>query len=92
MNRLVLTMTDGVNHLVLGAEAKRNKSFGSHSETLGGISAIEKTAMQLTMRTKITCGFVIVAVAMMVTDVCRLVRTPAEPAFSAASAHHGRRS
>jgi hypothetical protein len=35
--------------------------------------------MQLTIRTKIAFGFVILAFGMMFTDVCRLLRAPSDP-------------
>ncbi len=45
--------------------------------------------MQLTIRTKLTYAFLILAAGLMLTDVCRLMRAPSEPAFAAAnSAQH----
>ena len=48
--------------------------------------------MQLTIRNKVTYGFLILALGLMLTDVCRLLRTPSAETFSAASnATHSRR-
>jgi hypothetical protein len=48
--------------------------------------------MQLTIRTKVTYGFLILAFGMMLTDVCKLLRAPSDAALSAAtSAQHVRR-
>jgi hypothetical protein len=41
--------------------------------------------MQLTMRTKFTYGFLILAFGLMLTDVCRLVLAPSGEVLSAAS-------
>ena len=40
--------------------------------------------MQLTIRTKVIYGFLILAVGMMLTDVCKLLRAPSEAPLSAA--------
>jgi hypothetical protein len=48
--------------------------------------------MQSTIRNKVTYGFLILALGMMLTDVCRLLRTPSAETFSAANnATHARR-
>ena len=48
--------------------------------------------MQSTIRNKVTYGFLILALGMMLTDVCRLLRTPSVETFSAANnATHARR-
>jgi hypothetical protein len=39
--------------------------------------------MQLTIRTKVTYGFLLLAVGLMLTDVCRLMRAPSESALAA---------
>ena len=39
--------------------------------------------MQRKIRTKVTYGFVILAFGMLMTDVCRLMRTPANTALAA---------
>jgi hypothetical protein len=39
--------------------------------------------MQLTMRTKVTCGFLILALGMMITDCYRLLRAPSDTVISA---------
>jgi hypothetical protein len=46
--------------------------------------------MKLSIRTKVSCGFLILAFALMVTDVCRLVRANADPVLSASAKHAGR--
>jgi hypothetical protein len=54
--------------------------------------ALVGNAMQLTIRTKVTCGFLLLAFGMMLTDVCRLVRNPSEATLSVAnSAAHARK-
>jgi hypothetical protein len=40
--------------------------------------------MRFTIRSKVTCGFLILAFGMMVSDCYRLLRTPSEAALSAA--------
>ncbi len=41
--------------------------------------------MQLTIRTKVTCGFLILAFGMMFTDFYKLMRAPSEAPLSASS-------
>ena len=43
--------------------------------------------MQLTIRNKVTYGFLILAFGLMLTDVCRLLRTPSAETFSAGATH-----
>jgi hypothetical protein len=48
--------------------------------------------MQLTIRTKVTYGFLVLAFGMMLTDVCRLMRAPSSAAIaSSSSAQHLRK-
>jgi len=48
--------------------------------------------MQLTIRTKVTYGFLILAFGMMLTDVCKLLRAPSDTGLSVtAGARHVRR-
>jgi hypothetical protein len=45
--------------------------------------------MQLTIRTKVTYGFLILAFGLMLTDFCRLMRAPSEaPLTATSSAQH----
>jgi hypothetical protein len=54
--------------------------------------ALCTTVMQLTMRTKVTCGFLILAVGMMITDCYRLLRAPSDAVISATGdAQHSRK-
>jgi hypothetical protein len=41
--------------------------------------------MQLTIRTKVTYGFLVLAFGMMLTDVCKLMRAPSSTAMAATS-------
>jgi hypothetical protein len=44
--------------------------------------------MQLTVGRNISYAFVVLAVGLMVTDFCRLLREPSDAAFSAANGTH----
>jgi hypothetical protein len=48
--------------------------------------------MQLTMSSKVTYGVLILALGLMVTDFCRLMRAPSDATFAASNiAHHARK-
>jgi hypothetical protein len=47
--------------------------------------------MQLTMRTKVTCGFLILALGMMITDCYRLLRAPDAVIPATGDAQHSRK-
>ena len=53
--------------------------------------ALRTTVMQLTMRTKVTCGFLILAVGMMITDCYRLLRAPDAVISATGDAQHSRK-
>jgi len=44
--------------------------------------------MQLTIRSKVTYGFLILALGLMVTDFCRLLRAPSDTTFASADTTH----
>lgn len=76
--------------ICFSAESAREcKCLLALDRALGNRSASRRGTMQLTIRTKVTYGFLILAVGLMLTDVCRLMRAPSEPAFAATnSAQH----
>ncbi len=61
------------------------KSMPDFRHICGDRNAYGKGTMQLTIRTKVTYGFLILAFGLMLTDVCRLMRAPSEAPLSAAS-------
>jgi hypothetical protein len=65
--------------------ATSRKSLVSPGPVHGSVIATSTTTMQLTIRTKITYGFLILAFGMMLTDVCKLMRAPLAAELSTSS-------
>ena len=61
------------------------KSLVSRGQAHGSAIAPCTTTMQLTIRTKVTYGFLILAFGMMLTDVCKLMRAPLAAELSTSS-------
>jgi hypothetical protein len=61
-------------------------------EAGGDRNALDETAMQLKIQSKVTYGFLILALGLMVTDFCRLMRAPSDTVLAAANTtHHARK-
>ncbi len=50
--------------------------------------AIDKTAMQRLIPAKVTYGFLILALGMMLTDFCKLMRAPVDGSLTAGNGIH----
>jgi hypothetical protein len=80
------------NHSLLGVPGGQPQMNGLSKKTRGVGIASRKATMQLTIRTKVTYGFLILAFGMLLTDFCKLVRASSDAALTAtASTQHARK-
>jgi hypothetical protein len=74
--------------LLLGIAVRQRKLLLSLDLPDGARIALYEITMQRTIRTKITFGFLILALGLMVTDCYRLMRTPTDATLSANNVQH----